>query len=372
MENNDNSFLLGSPEFVVGQRVPGKELGPAEVQQFRKERGILPDAQERIYALAEEKGWKIKTEAFPGVNYPTPDEWIQSRIEQGRGTKFYPCFVEDKGEIRFLKIQVGERVPEAGGMPAAAREGKILESELPIAKPKVFDSSAGDNKAGLSYVLMEAVPLNEGRVAKAEEWTPTHARHLAKEIKKLEEAQGYDETLFSRETRIVDRLKGIAASVQSYLPAEVAEGINNFLDEGEIREVPVHGDMTLKNIVISKDGGGKVVDWEMANKGFVGQDAGKLFRNLAPNREAAAALLEEYAGSGDNVDQERLRGMCAGILSDYLADLEWRAKEIIAKGREKEFPQTREEMKGQIKGIAAVLENYRTAFKEWREEKVAA
>jgi len=372
-ELSDNNFILGSPEYVLPTATQIEQAeNPEEIDIniLRNERGILENLHERFDNLIQEKGWKQVTEISETSKYPDIDQWVNSRIRQERGTKFYPCFVTTgEGDVRFLKVQVGKDENALNGL---REESNILSKNiLPIPAPKLIELGEASD-TGLAYICLEAIKFEDGRVGSAAEWHPTHAINAAEQVR-LMERQNLDnlppdiESLpqFQREIRITDRMVGMVNRSGEQLPAEVANGIREFASKGEISEVMVHGDLKLKNIIMNRTGTVSIIDWEMAGKGFMGQDAGKLMNNLESNPVVKNAFFEAYTRpDGKNYDSERLRGIYAGIIAENLVDITWRVENNPNADKNDLSDKAKAEINAYTSSIRTALNEYRMYSEE--------
>lgn len=322
----DSSFF-GSPDYVPVS-------SDMDMESARAEKGILPDAQSKLERLLENKGWKQIRELEGGGKLPTLDEWVDHRITNRRGTKFFPCFVADEqGKIFFLKTQVSK---DSNTLKSLAKEATILKgfNEMGYPSPKFCEYEEGDDET-LAFIRLEAITPDQGRVATAGEWQEEHARSAIEQIRKMEEAnlsllpgKLMEMEAFQVRVRITETMVDLAKRAGEYLPDEIRDRLDKLKEMGEeIRTVLVHGDMTLKNIVIDNKGGVLPVDFELAKTGFLGQDAGKLLSGLKENQAVFMVALESYVDDGGGgVDQNRLRALIIGMATENLVHLVWRVE----------------------------------------------
>jgi thiamine kinase-like enzyme len=335
MENSPGSeFFVGSThEGAEGmfQEIPQEEKRETDVTRERKEKGILEDAQSRFDETIKDRNWEFVKDP---VNYPSLDEWVDFRIANNRGTKFYPCFVQDpNGNIIFIKTQLSDNPDELASLQ---NEANFLGTNQAIPGLPKFIEYHPPQQGKLSYLALEAIPFSEGRVAKAEEWSAAHAVSAAKQIKSIEGQDLISLTTirektglpgFEKEPDTAEFLRGALERSKGYLPPEFQAQITELANQGSIRQVLAHGDACLKNIIIKNGGDVLFVDWEFAGKGFLGQDAAKLFIGLKNNEEAKKAFLETYLVKNDgNIDDERLAGLKTGMVVENLMHLLWRVE----------------------------------------------
>jgi len=356
-----NSFIVGSPDFLEA----GEMLGAPSLERFdaekiktgREERKIPIDAQERFNLLLKRQGWERVTEIAPGATYPSLDTWVAFRINYGRGTNTYPCFIKDaKEDISFLKVSLTNNPQHT----ALENEARMLENcqGLAVTTPKLlrYNSTSGET---LPYLQTTAVAFDEGRVGNADEWTTKHVEHAVQQIKALEGSNLNKLPDFPNLKRNVE-VKALMLSLMERaginLPPELAARIRNLGQGEEIKDVLVHGDLTLKNIILNAKGETTLVDWELGGRGFLGQDAGKLLSSLSGNNVACQTLLREYLTTeSGSIDQERLQGLVVGVVAENLIHFVWRAENVIASGKEGQFPKVEEEMMQQLKRIEEAL-----------------
>jgi len=322
----DSSFF-GSPDYVPVSK-------GIDIKSARAERGILPDAQIRFERLLENKGWRQIKELEGGGKLPTLDEWVDHRITNRRGTKFFPCFVADEqGKIFFLKTQVSK---DSNTLRSLAKEAIILKgfNEMGYPSPKFCEYEEGDDET-LAFIRLEAITPDQGRVAAAGDWQEKHARSAIKQIKKMEETdlsllpgKLMEMEAFQVRVRVIETMIDLAKRAGKYLPDEIGGKLGRLKEMGgEIRTVLVHGDMTMKNIVIDNEGGVLPVDFELAKRGFLGQDAGKLLSGLKENQAVFMVALESYVDDGSGgIDQNRLRALIIGMATENLVHLVWRVE----------------------------------------------
>lgn len=322
----DASFF-GSPDYVPVER-------DINMASARAERGILPDAQERLERLLENKGWKQITEVEGDGELPLLDEWVDHRITNRRGTKFFPCFVTDEqGQISFLKTQVSN---DSNSLKSLAREAIILKkfNEMGYPSPKFYDYEDGNNDT-LAFIRLEAMTPDQGRTAAAVDWREEHARSAIEQIRNMEKAdlrllpkELMEIGAFQTSVRVTETMMDLANRAGEFLTDDIRNELSRLKKMGEeIRTVLVHGDMTLKNIVIDNKGGVLPVDFELAKIGFLGQDAGKLLSGLRENPEVFKVALESYLDDGNgSIDQDRLRALTIGMATENLVHIVWRVE----------------------------------------------
>ncbi len=315
--------FFGSPDYV-----PTKSEGGG-VWRERQERGILPDAQERFNKTLEGRGWRQITELADGSRLPTLDEWVELRIENRRGTKFFPCFVEDgAGEVFFVKTQAGNN---QGDLDSLRREATILRgfNEMGYPSPKFYEYGEPGEET-LAFIKLEPIRPEQGRVAAASEWREDHAVEAMRLIRQTEETpltnlpeELKEMEVFQSEIKVTEVMTDLARRAGKYLSEGTKDRLKNLAGEGgEVRTVIAHGDMTLKNIVIGWNGEVMPVDFELAKRGFLGQDAGKLLTGLRGNREVFGRALEAYLNNGKGeIDEERLRALMVGMATENLVHL---------------------------------------------------
>ena len=322
--------FFGSPDYVPTTR-------DIDMKSARVERGILPDAQIRFNELLKNKGWTQITEIEGDGRLPTLDEWVSLRITNRRGTKFFPCFVADgQKNIFFLKTQTSN---EQGSLASLADEAKILKqfNQMGLPSPKFYEYGESGGKT-LAFIRLEAITPDRGRVGKPSDWKVEHAKSAVELIKMMEEADLEELPVeltsiksFQTGMKASETMMNLADQAGEYLPAEIKVSLNKLKETGaEVGTVLAHGDMTLKNIVIDKDGKVLPVDFELAKTGFLGQDAGKLLSGLRKNPEVFQATLENYITDKDGqVDEARLRGLVIGMALENLVHLTWRVKNSV-------------------------------------------
>ncbi len=343
LERFDDKFFIGSThEGAEGmfQKPEGKKT-EVDLHQQWKERGIFENVEARFEKLLSDHSWEQVREIAPGLTYPTIKEWINHRIEFSRGTKFFPCFIKDQtGSISFLKVQIKAEEESLNGL---VFEGKILEEQsiqtLEGDVPKFLGTSTPED--ALAFVQTEAVPFNEGRVAPEKEWLPEHALNMAKIIRKLEDIKlsGFSERVtqdqrFTREVKATERIRDLLSRGKAYISDDVRAQVTALLEQGELPEVFVHGDVTGKNIIIKRGGKTMLVDWELAGKGFLAQDAGKFISGFDRDSERRKIFLEYYLNTNGRRDTERARALCLGIIAENLVHLVWRVENVLGTSQE--------------------------------------
>ena len=345
MEERFEKLIIGSAhEGAEGMFHQEEEVGaePEEqgrIEEARQERGIFPDAQERYEKMLGEMGFEQVLELENGVKYPTLNQWIEHRISYDRGTKFFPSFVRDTdGKVFFCKAQLSGD-PDA--LKGLEREAERLQN-LPegINAPK-FEKYIPPQEGQAALLITEAISVRNGTVAPPELWSPEHGEEAARQIKILENQARGEVGTFD----VVGKGRDLLSRAGDTVPKELKEKLERLFNSFESRAEPasVHGDAGIKNIPVGRNDAGEpavwFVDWESDEKGFVGQDAAKLWSELRKNRETSRAFLESYLFKEDgSVDKTRKAAILFGVAVESLVHLVWRNEEIIKRGREKEYP----------------------------------
>ena len=353
------SFIIGSPDFpqadqMLRPTLPGM-FNADDTRVGREKRGIPPDAQTRFDLILKEKGWERLTEIAPGLPYPSLDEWVAFRINYVRGTRAYPCFITDaSGDISFLKVSLRENSADLYENEAKMLEicqGLIQAPRLMACDPARVDS--------LPYLQMAAIAFEEGRVGNADEWSTKHVKHAVQQIRALENIdlnQLPDFPNLRRSVGIKTTMLNLLERAGENLPQSLISRIRDLGRGEEIKAVLVHGDLTIKNIILNREGTTTFVDWELGGRGFLGQDAGKLLTNLLGNQPASQTLIKEYlAMDSGGIDQERLQGLVIGVVAENLVHFVWRIEKILALGKEEQFPKVREEMTQSLRRMEEAL-----------------
>jgi thiamine kinase-like enzyme len=328
MEGSDAMFDASKREALARQ---DDSLTIEMIVEKRGESKIYLDAEQRYENTVENLGYK---KADLGIDYPSLDEWVEFRIRNNRGTKFFPSFLQDSnGNIRFAKTQIRKQIDDANSL---LNEAIILSSELPVNDHvKLVDYFPGDQHSS-AMIVTEAIPLSEGRTAGSEEWKPYYAIDAVKRIKKLENYDINDMQdgikmmpQFGRRISASDELQKMLEYGRVAFDKELIDLIEENIDLN-INPSPtfVHGDLCLKNIIIKRDKSVTFVDWETAATGFLGQDAGKMYSGLIKNEAASEAFLSEYLGKGENFDEERFEAIKISVLSEVMVHINWRVGEL--------------------------------------------
>lgn len=334
----DESFFIGSThEGAEGmfQDIPESErLDPDAIERAKEEARVFPDAQERFEGILGEKGWTLVQDP---VEYPTLDEWVEFRITHDRWTKFYPCFVEDEeGETQFVKVQLSDK-PEH--LEELRHEAIFLADEKsPTDEEIALIEYQPPHEGSLAFICTKAIPLSEGRVVRAGEFSQAHAQDAVEKIKQLEETP--IESLAPETQELPSFQPGrspqeiaidLAEKVEGQMKEETRQQVLQLAQQAELKDALVHGDACLKNIVCKQDGRTVFVDWATCARGFQGQDAAKLLSNVwGRNEETRDALIESYTRDPNGeIDQERARGILFGMVAENLVHLAWAVKKDI-------------------------------------------
>ena len=325
-ETGIDASFFGSPDYVPVRR-------DVDIKSARTERGILPDAQKRLGRLLEKKGWEQIRDVVGGGKLPTLEEWVDYRITNRRGTNFFPSFIMDeRGKIFFLKTQVSK---DPVSLKSLANEATILKefNEMGYPSPTFHEYGQGDGET-LAFIRLAAITPDQGRVAAAADWQEKHAILAIKQIRKMEEAdlgllprKLTEMDAFQTKMSVTETMVDLVQRAGKYVPDEMRGRVGRLLEMGgEVRTVLAHGDMALKNIVIDNKGGVLPVDFESAKVGFLGQDAGKLLSDLRGNPEVFKVALARYVDDGSGgIDQNRLRALIIGMVTQHLVHIVWRA-----------------------------------------------
>lgn len=306
MEENPAQFRLGGPD-GTGTTVLSldgelsRSMSDEEIRELRLKNEFFPDAQERFNQTLESRGYEQVTTLENGYQYPTVDEMIAWRIENGDvWAPGYFAFVRQKGtdEILFCKTRVKPQKEQLGG--GFARESEVLETVEGLPAPKVVGYYPEDSaKNELELLVLTAIPFSEGSVRTPEEWTPEASANAAHVIKGLETrpplldmpelppTKEVVANLLERTAYILPEFlrKAIETVTEAYQPLE--------------RSVFAHGDLWPKNIIVGRGEDAKltVVDWEMAGRGYAGQDAGRFWWGISSNGCADSAASREFLSS---------------------------------------------------------------------------
>ncbi len=368
-ERGSDIFRMGSnyegasEMFKTGD---GEKESKIDIVLEREKRDIFSDAQTRFEKVLEERDME-QVRDFPGGEYPSLDEWVEFRVEHGRGTNFFPCFVRGKesGDISFMKVQISRSSKK---VEALQYEYDIMTKARPgIGEPRAleFYQPEPGKENELAFLRMEAIPFEEGRVGLPEEWTVDHARDASSKIKSLENMD------VSEEVKTLSRFDKFPEGVEVVIGRNLAKCEDNLRQAGidvekvrnivsaEIRKVFVHGDFNLKNSIICKDGTIKEVDWELAGQGFLGQDAGKLFTELRTNKEAQQVFLQAYCyDESGELDEERKRSLFAGIIAENLTHLAYRVERLGDPQKVKYHEIFRKELPKYYQAIVQAIERF--------------
>lgn len=324
-ETGFDASFFGSPDYVPIN-------GDVDVKSARAERGIVPDAQIRFDRVLRKNGWQQIIDREGGVKLPTLDEWVDYRITNRRGTKFFPCFIKnEQGKIFFLKTQVSK---DLIFLQSLAKEATILKefNKMGYPSPTFYEYNEGDDET-LAFIRLAAITPDQGRVAAAGDWQEKHAILAIEQIRKMEEAdlsllpsELLKMEAFQPKMKVTEIMVDLTKRAGEYLSDEMRDKLGSLTEiGGEMRTVLTHGDMALKNIVIDNKGGVLPVDFESAKAGFLGQDAGKLLSDLRGNPKVFKVALERYLddGSGGR-DKDRLRPLIVGMATQNLVHIIWR------------------------------------------------
>jgi aminoglycoside phosphotransferase len=361
MSNRFERLIIGSAhegaEGMFEAQAEETSFDPVELEINRQERGILPDAQERFERTLAERGLEQVQELPNGMQYPTLDKWVEHRINYERGTKFFPSFIKNKdGETFFCKAQLTSNPDSLKGLEREAERLQNLPSG--VRAPKLIEYlPPQENHSAL--LITEAISMREATVTPAEYWSADHARDAVQQIKSMEDTaveKSDDAIDFVGNTREFMRRAGETVG------PEVKIKLNEIIAayESHARPAFVHGDATLKNILMStqeNDDCTYFVDWEFEGNGFLGQDAAKLWTGLRKNPEASQAFLESYVRNTDgSINEERKKAITFGVAAENLVHLAWRNESIIMPGKQDSFPQVGQEISENNQRILEILQ----------------
>lgn len=316
--------------------------GDINISEKRLEREILPDAQDRFERLLNNHALEpirdVETHDGQTVTYPNVDEWVEWRIRNGLPANIFPSFVRtNSGEVLFVKMAISKNNRYDQQI---AREKQILASPLPtgdvVELVEVSSTQSLTEPSDISFLCTRAISITEGNIATAAEWTSQQAYSAAARIQEIEQFNLDDIAPVLIEIPNFER-KEIQAglmhrikAVQDYLPSGFAQRLVDFIGRETLPTVFTHCDAGPKNIIISSPENIEFVDWEHAGEGLLGQDAGKLYNHLRRNEAAAVALLDGYVRvSDDNLNKQRLFGLCVGSIMDYFDHVYWRIENAL-------------------------------------------
>ncbi|MFC1721440.1 aminoglycoside phosphotransferase family protein [Patescibacteria group bacterium] len=364
-----DNFMMGSPyEGMEGmfQDIPESEKMDVDVEAVREEKGIYPDAQERFDNELQERGWEQVHDIAEGIEYPSLDDWVEFRLEHRRGAKFFPCFVKDgEGEVSFIKFQISDNQEHLRSLEQEAAVLAEIRDKLPDVNCPKFHEFQAQEEGGLAFLKLDAIDPSEGRVALVDEWTGEQAADLARQLHLLE---NFDldslsdrvKTLpaFEREETVNDGLRHYADEAEGYLDDKTLQAVRDIASRLQSKEVMVHGDACLKNLIANADQTATIVDWELAAKDFIGRDAGKFMTKIerSKNPEVKDAFMEAYVNPDGQFDAERSEGMYVGMLMENIYQYTHLIEKVIDKGRQKEYPDTPERMEEYKQNINRILE----------------
>ena len=317
-------FSIGEAEFVSDTQQSDNPEKKAHTKIARAEREVFSDAQERFNATLEQQGLEFVDELENGYRYPSVDAWIESQLDNGRYTRYYPAFVRnsESRELFFVKarIQSNSRI-EFGGL---ANEGNVLQylpKEAPIAH---FVNYIPEDEKGttLEMLVLKAVKVSEGSVFPAKEWTSAQGEHVAKEIKKLEKIEMSTLPELSQEPAI--SLRAILELAQATLSPDFRAQVDTIIQayEPQMSPVLIHGDTWIKNIIVSRnpDQAKTVfVDWERGGAGYRGQDIARLWWNLWENPDIREVIAKSYLNETDEISRgKRADALKFGVMFEAL------------------------------------------------------
>lgn len=360
MSDDFERLVIGSShegaEGMFNPKEIEKEIDTAELERIKQERGILPNAQERLEQTLAERGLEQVRELENGIQYPTLDQWVKHRIEYKRGTKFFPSFVKDKeGTVFFCKAQLTDNPTALQGLE---REAERL-NDIPegVSAPRLVEYiPAQDNRSAL--LITEAISMGEATVAHPDLWSAEHAQDAARQIKIMEEKKIEPQEKNPDFTASVRNLLDKAgATISPDLRRKIEHALSAYEPYAAARFV--HGDSTTKNILPGvQDSSVRFVDWEFEGHGFLGQDAAKLWSELQRNQEVGEAFLDSYLRNTDgSIDQARKSALAFGVAAESLVHLAWRNENIIAPGKQAEHPQLELELQDFTGRIADIIES---------------
>lgn len=358
MSNNFEKLIIGSAhegaEGMFEQPDNDTALDNETLQMKRLERGIFPDAQARFESTLAELGYEQVRKLSEDIVYPSVDQWIEHRVRNNRGTRFFPAFVKNQaGEFLFCKAQISDRPDAVTGL---AHEAEILSALPPeISAPHLIKHvEPSPEKSAL--IITEAMPMTEATVAPAEYWDENHIISAIDQIKILENHQLSSESEQDYIGPVLDLLQ------RSNVPENLAGSIRSAIEQYRplAKSVFVHGDAAMKNILVSTPGHeSKVhfVDWELAGQGFLGQDAAKLWSGLAKgNPELQTKLINRYTTTSEGqADRQRQLALAFGVIAENLIHIVWRQENIIAAGKVAETPKALQEIESQTETIRKIL-----------------
>jgi hypothetical protein len=329
-----------------------------KISKTRETRGIYPDAQQRFDRLIAEKKWTRVDRIDSERRFPTLDQWVSYRIANGRGTKFYPCFIQDEdGNVNFLKVQITDMYNSAANISNEIKTIKLVQN-LGFDTPQLIDSGEPSSDQ-VGFVVTKAVLFSEGMVVKPENWTEEHAQNVAEYIHKIETTRPEDFDL-SGSIDLGGKISDLRNKSREVLPDELFQALSDFTDIPEVPSVFSHGDAAWKNFIIHKNGRVQAIDWELCGAGPIGHDAGKLLSNISVNQVAADAFLERYLVIDGKVDLTLLNGLCAGIIAENLIHIEWRIRRKLKEPKESEDAKqiARTEIQKHIESLDSVFKIY--------------
>lgn len=269
--------------------------------------GVIPNVEQRFRQTLELMELK-PIEEINGIHFPSLAEWIAFYKEKHNGhcPYNYQYFVEDpKGRIFFAKTAISTRTDDA--FRNMQHEAEILKA-LPESSlaPKFVGYQPADIQTGtLETLTAEAVSLKTGSTLPLPLWEPEHAREAAKCVRSLESVPA--QTTLNTNHNPEVSFEATFQNASEYLTASLKKRIQEIMLAASQRQnAMVHGDTWLKNIVVGYQQANptvRLVDWERAGVGYLGQDAGRTFWELWGKDELREPFVEDYCDShlGDEV-----------------------------------------------------------------------
>lgn len=343
MPENFEKLVIGSAhEGAEGMFHSDENKEAIDVSEFRTERGIFPDAQERYEQTLAEHGLEQLQDLGNNVIYPSLDQWVTHRIIHKRGAKFFPSFVKNKvGEVFFCKAQLSENPDALEGLEREADQLKNIPQG--VNAPKLIEYIPEEHNRS-AMLITEAINAS---VFGAKNWFPEDVPDVVRQMKLMEDKKienNPDAPNFIENARNLLRRAG--ETISPDLKTTIEEIITEYEPYAKPRFV--HGDACTKNILLGLqegEGAAHFVDWEFKNTGFLGQDAAKLWSELSINKAVSATFLESYLRTPNgSLDQSRKMALIFGVASESLVHLTWRNENIITPGKEAEFPQLEQEI----------------------------
>jgi hypothetical protein len=324
-----HQFVVGLPNMEAYWRNNGPESTVVTRASARVRRHIYKDISAQIDGLFAEYTWIFlgSTDGILPEGHLHLDSWIDTRIKARCSTRFFTCFVQTPTNERlFLKIQLQNQKEIS---QALSLEMSLLKKGiLPVTTPRLIAYRPGTSTSA-GFYSTQVVPDR----SKSSSWSLARIRRVIGQVVSLENSnnalnQLEEFDLISTTTQVdLPRFaSNIISHANEYLGFKLSRQIMA-LTKTPLPQVLVHGDLSPNNVLFWRNGVPSLIDWEMAGKGFLGQDAGKLLHKLRLPFDLQLEFMQMYCEGIPN-QETRLRGLSLGYIVEALIYIAWRAQKI--------------------------------------------